>query len=237
MNSTYVSLQREISERFCAARSNPVAFLRILTEEDSSSRLLDDLVAEVLSTNTIRDELALKSYVHDNSFTKITLWEDIPNRLRLRLHWWEAVERDGSSSNIHNHRFNCVSRVLRGRLQNAVWGEEGCGESRSHYQYYPRAQSEQYHMKYVGQSELNVTSKDIFCAKQLYALDSRVLHTSQCLEADTITLFLEDRSVLHDFADVFSLRYERNDIVVSSPSMQPNALADSLSRIAALLFR
>ncbi|ORT50228.1 hypothetical protein ST37_10040 [Vibrio sp. qd031] len=58
------------------------------------------------------------SILHENGFTKISLYKDPNTQLQLRLHLWpEGVE----DTNIHNHRWNFLSFLVSGDMSFTNW--------------------------------------------------------------------------------------------------------------------
>ena len=71
----------------------------------------------------------------------------------------------------------------------------------------------------------------------VYHQASYTLHTSHPGHDDVVTLFLEERSALREFADVYSLRYPERDIVLQAPSLLPDEYLEILEQLVLLVER
>jgi hypothetical protein len=125
--------------------------------------------------------------------------------------------------------------VLRGGLRDVVWRANDAGFSYVHHRYCPRLDSEEYRLNYVGQAQLSVESVNAYRRSETYAIGHETLHSSHNLRPDTVTLFMEERSILRDHADVFSHRYPRKDLSLISPGMQIDPFIEVLSRLVSLV--
>jgi hypothetical protein len=175
------------------------------------------------------------SYLHDNTFLKLVIVDSICHRFRFRLHWWKR-NSPVISQNIHNHRFHFYSNVLLGGVRNTVWTKSRGGSPYTHYKYQPRLGTENYVLSEVGTSLLSIDSTTHQSAGSLYNLNAEVLHTSDPSHGeDVITLFVEDRIALREFADVFSNRYSGRHVTIPSPSLSPSEYSNHLSDLVSLL--
>lgn len=175
------------------------------------------------------------SYLHDNTFLKLVIMDSICHRFRFRLHWWKR-NSPVIFQNIHNHRFHFYSIVLLGGIRNTVWTKSQGGSPYIHYKYQPRLGTETYVLSEVGASLLSIDSTTHQTAGSLYSLKAEVLHTSDPTQGeDVITLFVEDRIALREFADVFSNRYSGRHVTIPSPSLSPGEYSNHLSDLVSLL--
>lgn len=177
------------------------------------------------------------SYFHDNSFLKLIIMDSICNRFRFRLHWWKADTKNlNVDQNIHNHRFHFYSFVLIGALTNTVWNVSTQGASYVHYKYHPRSNRNTYLLSEVGNKFLCINGITHQPAGNMYYLNAETLHTSDPDKGkDVVTLFIEDRVSIRQYADVFSNRYTGKEIVISSPALSTQEYIDGLSDFILLL--
>jgi hypothetical protein len=197
---------------------------------DNSVDLLTAISRAIRAEKIVLQALASKSYQHENGFAKLTIFDD-RKRFRLRLHWWRIPDYSRDRANIHNHRFKCVSHLLRGSLHDVGWKLDSGGAAYTHHCYYPRSGAQKYLLAYAGNAHLSVVHQTEYRSGDTYAMRQDTLHTSHPCKPDTITLFLEDRTCLGRHADVFSQKYPRSDLWLSSPSMKSDSFVDTLSQI------
>jgi hypothetical protein len=234
MNANYDSVRGRVSATLGGARSSNGKLFKNFRDLVTSPTIVDLLMeirAAICRDKRVLKSLAAQSYQHENGFAKVTILEDELNRFRLRLHCWRSGDFSQESGNIHNHRFHCVSHVFRGSLRDVVWQFDDEGAVYNHHRYYPRSGAEQYLLAYVCTARLGPVRRVDHQSGDTYSMRNDRLHTSHQLESDTITLFMEDRSVLGPYADVFSQRYPCNDLHLSSPSMDKECFVETFSYI------
>lgn len=236
MSAPDSSIRAALSAELDATLRSPVsdtAVLNIFASLPTFSELLPEIYFAVRhDANTLRD-LASDSYEHENGFVKLTILKGA--NFRIRLHWWRAETNMENVANVHNHRFDCISHVLKGQLRDVAWHTDDAGGVFSHYRYSPRSGTESYLLRYLGSRSLNITARATHRRGATYWLSNRSLHTSDVLQPDTITFFIENRSVLASHADVFSRRYPLRDIRLSSPSTSVGTFLATFSQILAKL--
>ena len=192
-------------------------------------------LGEVIRTLLVDDALAglniQDSYRHDNGFTKLLLFAAPADDFKVRLHIWPKPY--GSEHNIHDHRFNFLSWVLRGRLTNTIW-TVGPGEERQHYKYYPRKARAQYRMKRVGSATLSRARQFDVDQGTSYYFNNHLLHTAES-HGSAITLLIEDRSSLRPFANVFTETSSASSLLIDSPSLTLDEYRAQLANCAEVL--
>lgn len=181
----------------------------------------------------VLEELANKSYAHENGFFKLTLIDSPKARFRVRLHFWSAEKVTPISiENIHNHRFNYYSYLLSGSLQNKIWRAGNNGMELMHFRYYPRLQKESYILEHHGDTRLETLSEMQYYQGDLYCMKAEDLHTASVLAGtNAVTLFIEERSNLRNYADVFSTEYSPKNLSRSSPSLTSAKYLELLAAI------
>lgn len=182
-------------------------------------------------------ELAKNSYKHDNGFFKLTLFDTIDKKYKVRIHYWANPFLDSPKlQNIHNHRFGFFSLILKGELQNRTWivsNSDGikCG----HFKYLPRMGEKTYSLAYT--KDICLSDKGIakYGVGDIYHMSSQELHTIGINTNSVVTLFLEERSRITEYADVYSLRYPKKDFPIDSPSLSPEQYKETISKILLLI--
>jgi hypothetical protein len=182
------------------------------------------------------EELARKSYLHENGFYKLTILDNPIGRIRMRLHLWSANVNVSSVENIHNHRFNYFSHLLAGTLLNKIWKITLRGAEFKRYKYYPRLLEQSYALDYCGESRLENVQETKYRIGDTYWMDAREFHTVNVEPGtDALTLFVEDRSNLRSYADVFSNRYFERTVFCPANSLKPSEYITLLIQIIALI--
>jgi predicted metal-dependent enzyme (double-stranded beta helix superfamily) len=169
----------------------------------------------LLTNDTVATRNVQDSYRHDNGFTKLLLFAAPTDEFKVRLHVWPKPY--GSEHNIHDHRFNFWSAVLRGKLRNTIW-TLGPGEERQHYRYYPRKAQGRYRLERVGPATLARERQFDVHQDASYRFDSNLLHTVES-HGSAVTLLVEDRTSLRPFANVFISTTSRSSLLIDSPSL------------------
>ncbi|WP_367389743.1 hypothetical protein [Lewinella sp. LCG006] len=67
--------------------------------------------------------VAKQSYLHSNYFDKIVLYKSPINNFSLRLHIWDDFNYPEFKSDIHNHRWDFCSVVLKGVIEETVYSK------------------------------------------------------------------------------------------------------------------
>lgn len=181
--------------------------------------------------------LASNSYLHENGFYKLTIIDRPDAKFRVRLHFWPfSVSSSVEEENIHNHRFNYYSCILKGVLLNKIWRIAPRGSKFRHYKYIPRTQKQSYVLDYCGEHFLEMHEESKYQSGDLYSMCAEDLHTVNVAQTNNvITLFIEERTGLKSHADVFSNRYALGYVPISSPSLTLNQYLKVLSIIISLL--
>jgi len=192
-------------------------------------------IAENIKKDDLANKnLAAKSYSHENGFAKLVIWENENSMFRLRLHFWDGSNK--INSNIHNHRFNFTSFILKGAIKNFTWILDDKGDNFSYYHYLPRLENGTYKMHKIGNAKLRISEETILTEGDVYYLSHETLHTSENWSENLVTLFIEDRSVLGKYAKVYTNRYTNDDdFIINSPPLEMQDYIKTLERISSCL--
>lgn len=85
-----------------------------LLSKISTSGNVCQILTSVLESPEQLQELAGRSYRHENGFSKLILSSSKTHSLRLHIYWNDSAEN--YQENIHNHRWDFSSFVLKGAL-------------------------------------------------------------------------------------------------------------------------
>ncbi|MDQ4124217.1 MAG: hypothetical protein M3134_01270 [Actinomycetota bacterium] len=167
-------------------------------------RLLDRLLA----SPSALQQVAHRSYIHDNGFVKIVLVPGRPQRPALRLHIWPAEEP--ADGNVHNHCWDFTSFVLAGHLVFDEYVVSGDGTVPAlHYAYEPASDFE-YELRLLGPVRLRQTSSGAHPCGAVYEMSPETLHRTAAGDAYTATLLVQGQR-----------RREHADVYVTRPSGVP----------------
>lgn len=176
-------------------RSNgaDVDFLHDFVVGGSLSKYLSSLLGnQIMFSNCLR-----QASLHENGFLKVPIELPQLNDRRARIHFWPNA---ATAQNIHDHRFDFTSIVLKGSVENFVWVRSEGGEKYYKFKYQNDAKGRR--MIFVGQKELKVASKERFGVLHCYQVPQDQLHTISH-SPSTVTMIIEDRRNLKPFANVY----------------------------------
>lgn len=142
------------------------------------------------------------SYIHENGFYRITLWDNGINK--LRLHIWDNIEGN-FMENIHNHRWDLYSNILIGGYRNELYKRVQAGNTYYEYCYQPSADSQAYQLSYIGRSFLELINIDEKHQGNNVFLGHEDFHKVVPLTAYTASIFLSGQPQKTN-TNVFSVR-------------------------------
>jgi hypothetical protein len=157
---------------------------------------LDKYVKQILINESQLALIAGRSYMHDNGFAKIVLFQSAGNLSEIRLHLWSKRLSDFANtfhSNVHNHSADFVSLVLVGSLveeryiqrrlePSAVFKKYVCGS---------RQERSSYEMREVGDRVLSLRLRRTLKEGTWYGLRHHQLHRDIDWSINTCTLFCQ----------------------------------------------
>ena len=198
-------------------------FSELIQISDSYSVL--ELLTEIITTPSILQEVARRSYLHNNGFDKITLKVDSQDIFgpRIRLHIWWPRCRPPSDATIHNHAWNFASRLLCGQQESELFDRDDSGSEYHEYKCPTLANKDEFaEPVFQGISKLRSIQRWIHSATSIYAMDHMLIHRVTALgDAPTATLMLQGHhrcpctsifsSINHYEEDVFPKQHLRKD--------------------------
>jgi hypothetical protein len=133
--------------------------------------------------------LASISQLHPNSFVKIPI-AVAPNGTKFVIHRW--FDRVTSDRDLHNHRWNFVSAVLRGGLEagNYVASQDPDGDF-VEFAYRSATDQHAYPLEAVGRARLSLDGVESRDEGALYAQDHSIIHGAGASAAQTVTVIVQ----------------------------------------------
>lgn len=196
-------------------------------------------VSALLKALLIDDEqlqlVASRSYAHYNKFDKLVLISSMEPRYDLRMHVWWPNSHTISTENIHNHKWDFSSVLLRGSYSFEVYEESSTGREMYEHSYVTRAGSDSYQMPFHRRANLELTSKGCMSAGDSYSLSHDILHRVICdLSATTISLVIRGASKKKS-ARVFTESQANSENPISSTTFTISEICGKFSHILRLV--
>ncbi|MDO7883431.1 hypothetical protein [Antiquaquibacter soli] len=171
---------------------------------------------------------------HENGFEKLTLGVDPATGALIRAHFWSRVDSESDAAtvgNLHNHRWDFASLVLRGELRIATYVESSAGEDYYYYRYWPERGDE---LEFIGVTRLaRYAIVSLGAGSEYDEPAEEIHHASPRAGVDTVTVMARSPGQ-KTFADVYSLR-ARPDVVESSSDLPMSRVAELLDDLAGLV--
>lgn len=222
---------------------------RIVTsaERDESLNLhegLSDLVNQQFVSNLLEailvddkhlGSIASRSYAHYNNFDKLVLISSLEPRYDLRMHVWWPKPYTKATENIHNHKWDFSSVLLKGSYSFELYEESTNGREMYEYDYVTRSGSDTYQMPFLRRANLELMSEGCMRAGDSYSLPHNILHRVICDHSTTtVSLIIRGRKK-KDRASVFTQEISEIDQTIDSPVFSVSAISKKLDRILSLL--
>lgn len=113
---------------------------------------LNKLVNEIINDNEWLTFICKKSYSHSNGFDKLTLFRGSNLRVRLHIYWTESQL---NSPNIHDHRWNFSSFIIKGNYESEIYEIRDFGSDKFLYHYFSQASDkENYELDFIKKVKL-----------------------------------------------------------------------------------
>lgn len=183
--------------RAIGSTENPITLQDSLKELVASGRV-QEYVAKVLGSKRNFQSCLSSASIHENSFIKVPVALELPNKQRLRIHFWIS---SSDEQNIHDHRFDFASAVVSGRIENVIWRTDPKGSTVSGFRYHNDKHGRR--LERHSSCKLQVSSRNFYRAGEFYSVHRDTLHTINHTR-DTVSIILEDRMNLKPYANVYS---------------------------------
>lgn len=228
-------MELEVLDRVIKVESVEPSLLKKSLSTLISESSVKHLIQKILHSTLLLEEIANRSYCHDNGFDKIVIAKG--NDLQLRIHiWWDGIDIEGQP-NIHNHRWNFASYLLCGEYKHEefVLRQSAPEMIKAHaYIYQPRGETGFYGLIENGDSGLELISTTILGKGDFLVSYHDQLHrVMPNRRLTTATIFLNGK-VEKATTDVYSYRQLITSKKQDSKAMQPQVLQDRLERLLAV---
>lgn len=211
--------------------------LRFLAQPRTLSAMFDEFIESVRLTVHHHTD----SYVHDNGFDKIILFQDPVTKMKLRLHVWHPLMIPNivrPRQNVHNHRWDFSSIVLIGYVDHLSYSfaeKDEDGEDFFHYRYYARVSKEHYEVKERGKAKIIHTGIERFNVGGFYSVQNELLHRVDVpdhLLVATLVITHENVGwVTNDLLSERSMGFDRTTL--PSPAMTRAEIIEKIENLRA----
>lgn len=134
------------------------------------------LITHVLNNETLLNEILENSYRHHNGFHKIVLCKGALYKIRLHI-FMSMPEVEIPMENIHNHRWNFASQIVKGKMKMEIFKKGLDGDKYYFdYAYKPANGGDNYEVDLLGLSPLELIEERIFHAGESYYMDCDEMH-------------------------------------------------------------
>lgn len=142
-----------------------------LEDSGAVASFIQEIASKASESSAFLRSLASRSYRHPNGFIKITLEIDSAGAA-VRLHHWIQSQEE---SNLHSHRWNMRSRILRGFYRARDFVEHPSGLERFRH-YCSDNVNGQYLVRLDGPACLTVTRDEVYRSGDVYDLNAGDVH-------------------------------------------------------------
>jgi hypothetical protein len=166
------------------------ALSMLATNDETVARLVEGVLADPPWS----ERVAANSYLHENGFYKLVLADSGTPPFKLRLHSWLRWRTDDEivRENIHNHRWNFATVLVRGAYTFQQFVVRPGGQTYHKYNYSSPGGTGAYCMEYVGSQDLVKVLDMRLGSRCSYEINHTVLHRAVQDENDALlTLMLQ----------------------------------------------
>jgi hypothetical protein len=180
-------------EQFCrswlAAASTPCA--------------LTALIRVVLANARHTDEVAERSYAHNNGFDKIVLAERDGGALRLHV-WWPG-QSPVDVEHVHDHAWDFASTIVTGSYRMDLYGRGSEGQEWFEYRYaFPEDRPDLHGLRLVGRTRLTRQLSIHLPRASSYAINRGQLHRVTAVSGSLTSSLVLQGPVVEDGSTVLS---------------------------------
>lgn len=163
-----------------------------------------DILSQTLEIIKNRKYSSGSSILHENGFSKLSIYKDQETELQIRLHFWP---KGGEDTSIHNHRWNFISFLLHGNMTFTNWSiKEKTNSQREVYvmtdadKEYKKQKARLYncrcdtHSKYVlSERAHHYCEKDVFHSGMANKASITLMITGKPTKEDTQVIFHDEK--------------------------------------------
>jgi hypothetical protein len=175
--------------------------------------------------------IASSSYTHYNNFDKFRLLSDNELAYDLRLHIWWPGSHKTNKENIHDHRWDFSSVILKGEYSFELYETAGKGIEVYEYRYSNFAGAIPYSMPLIRKAKLNCVMLGKKKLGDAYTLKHNIIHRVTCNTDDiTATLVLRGHT-MKNHARVFTDLSNINMHNTGSSAFSPASVSNKFKRL------
>lgn len=180
--------------------SNRGELYEIETSPNTINTLMNEALKAIVNSEKLINQISSHSYIHDNGFIKLVLFQANEAISEIRLHLWGLDDEHKSintlAGNIHDHSANFTSYILRGSLTEEVYSivdDQSNIEAIEAKEYYcsSRGENNYYKMEFKGLRKLICSSSRTFNEGEWHSLQNNILHRAYPSIKPTVTLFFQ----------------------------------------------
>jgi hypothetical protein len=228
MTSKTAQLKQRVDRVVSSAVSNHL--------HEGLSDLVNQQFVSTLLEAALKDDdclrlIASRSYSHYNNFDKIVLMSSVEPRYDLRLHVWWPEPKKRVTENIHNHKWDFSSVLLKGSYSFEVYEESATGREMYEYSYVTRSGSDSYQMPFLRRANLELVSEGCMSAGDSYSLPHNIMHRVICDHSTTtVSLVIRGRTK-KDSASVFIYEPTEIEQLIDSPAFSVSTISKKFDRL------
>jgi hypothetical protein len=168
----------------------------------STSFSLKCLVEEINENENWLSLISKVSYSHDNGFDKFSIYRGSNIRIRLHIYW---ITNRVKNPNIHDHRWNFSSLILRGGYLSETYKLNNTGIDKFLYHYYSEAsEKSNYELEYIKPVKLALTDTKQYLKNDINHGNAGEIHKILLNKNEiTVSLFITS-NYENDYARVFT---------------------------------
>ncbi len=168
---------------------------------------LISFLCDILNSEKLVRNIADKSYMHSNGFDKIVLVDNFNDGCKLRLHvWWPYSDAGGylsQESDIHNHRWDFMSKVMLGTLHVKEFVVSSSGVNMSEYRYVSPGTKNNIELSYIGKARVKMVAASKLKVPALYLQKNNTLHQVVADRKKMVATLVVQGPVLKNYTNVY----------------------------------
>jgi hypothetical protein len=213
--------------------------LTILSQKKELAILLGNYTQELLGLEP--SATATNSYVHDNGFDRILLYNNPVNLIKLQLHIWYPLPRPAvrEPQLVHNHRWDFSSAIIAGDYTNIVFEfDDECPDKYFHYKYFARGTKEHNALEFVGMRSLKVIDSKQHNVGSVYSTESQALHKVDIPDDRLVsTMIITHENKVWVDNDLFSEKRidHKGNVRAWSPALEPKKVLEKINNLRSFI--
>lgn len=230
-------IQHWVDRENIKVESNNIDNEREILQQVAGEESFLIFIKNILNDAPLVNNMAERSHSHNNGFDKIVILSSKNTGYKLTLHiWWPNVSScSPQQNNVHNHRWNFTSIVVRGPLFFEEFETEESGERMLEYLYASPEEGQGYSLRPIGNTNLLITNKGVFETGICYHLPHTKLHRTYPLPGSFAATLMLQGPVLKPFTNVYVSEQFTQKEAVKLQRMTPKTLVKKLSHLTSIM--